>query len=169
MNLLTHTLLNRYVGNLTSGEDRNRNFVDYVFLKSFSHVAFPTAECEASKLDIPVQQHLENVLDEVRADRNLSSVSELGRDLHVWPDFHGNRSPVADPTLKGSISGLTIDTSVQNLALVYLAAVQAVAYGTKHIVQQMEKYRYFELFLRVVQLTVVTENTNLRRSITVEQ
>lgn len=25
-------------------------------------------------------------------------------DLHVWPDFHGNRSPLADPTLKGMVS-----------------------------------------------------------------
>lgn len=25
-------------------------------------------------------------------------------DLHVWPDFHGNRSPLADLTLKGMVS-----------------------------------------------------------------
>lgn len=25
-------------------------------------------------------------------------------DLHVWPDFHGNRSPLADVTLKGMVS-----------------------------------------------------------------
>jgi len=110
-----------------------------VFVKSCSHSAFPLAETEASKQKIAVQQFLENILEEIRLNRNLKDVSELTRDLHVWPDFHGNRSPIADPTLKGSISGLTIDSSVQNLALVYLATVQAVAYGTKHIVQQMEK------------------------------
>lgn len=27
-------------------------------------------------------------------------------DLHVWPDFHGNRSPLADLTLKGMVSDI---------------------------------------------------------------
>ena len=105
----------------------------------FSHVAFPKAESEAATRQLPVQQHLENVLEEVRRGRNLGNVSMLTRDLHIWPDFHGNRSPVADPTLKGSVVGLTIDSGTENLALMYLAAVQAVSYGTRHIVEQMER------------------------------
>lgn len=35
--------------------------------------------------------------------RNLKSVSFLTEDVHVWPDFHGNRSPIADPSLKGMV------------------------------------------------------------------
>lgn len=31
-------------------------------------------------------------------------VGSLTVDLHVWPDFHGNRSPLADLTLKGMVS-----------------------------------------------------------------
>lgn len=34
---------------------------------------------------------------------SLSAVDLLGSGLHVWPDFHGNRSPLADPTLKGMV------------------------------------------------------------------
>lgn len=34
-----------------------------------------------------------------------SAVDLLGSSLHVWPDFHGNRSPLADPTLKGMVRG----------------------------------------------------------------
>lgn len=37
-------------------------------------------------------------------DRGLDSVDRLTQDFHVYPDFHGNRSPVADPTLKGMVS-----------------------------------------------------------------
>ena len=103
-------------------------------------MAFSKAETEAAASQIPVQQYLENVLEEVRSRRNLEKVSVLTRDLHIWPDFHGNRSPVADPNLKGSVVGLTIDSGIENLALMYLAAVQAVAYGTRHIVEQMERY-----------------------------
>uniref|UniRef100_A0A4W6BZ69 FGGY carbohydrate kinase domain-containing protein n=1 Tax=Lates calcarifer TaxID=8187 RepID=A0A4W6BZ69_LATCA len=35
-----------------------------------------------------------------------SAVDLLGSSLHVWPDFHGNRSPLADPTLKGMVRAL---------------------------------------------------------------
>lgn len=33
------------------------------------------------------------------------------------------------------ISGLTLDTSEKQLALLYLATVQGIAYGTRHIVE----------------------------------
>lgn len=63
--------------------------------------------------------------------------AELTRDTHVLPYFHGNRSPRADPTLRGMISGLTLTDSADSLALLYLATVQAIAHGTRHIVDTM--------------------------------
>lgn len=59
--------------------------------------------------------------------KSLHDVSLLTKDFHVWPDFHGNRSPLADPTMKGMIVGLTINSSEENLALLYLATMQALA------------------------------------------
>ncbi|XP_034743181.1 FGGY carbohydrate kinase domain-containing protein isoform X2 [Etheostoma cragini] len=37
-----------------------------------------------------------------------TTVDLLASGLHVWPDFHGNRSPLADPTLKGMLGTLHI-------------------------------------------------------------
>lgn len=60
-------------------------------------------------------------------ERDLPSVHHLTQEFHVWPDYHGNRSPIADPNIKGMISGLTMSPTEDNLAITYLAFVQAIA------------------------------------------
>lgn len=80
-----------------------------------------------------------------RLDALASAVAfpaELTRELHVLPYFHGNRSPRADPTLRGMISGLRLTDSVDALALLYLATMQAIAHGTRHIVDAMNAGGY---------------------------
>ncbi|MBI4585880.1 MAG: FGGY-family carbohydrate kinase [Planctomycetes bacterium] len=64
---------------------------------------------------------------------------ELAEDFHILPYFHGNRSPRADPTLRGVVSGLILDRSLEAAALRYLAAIQAIAYGTRHIIEAMNQ------------------------------
>jgi FGGY-family pentulose kinase len=66
----------------------------------------------------------------------------LTSDLHVYPDFHGNRSPRADASLRGMVSGLRLSDSIDSLALLYLAAVQAIAHGTRHIIDEMNARGY---------------------------
>jgi D-ribulokinase len=61
------------------------------------------------------------------------------RDLHVLGDHHGNRSPRADPSARGSVVGLTLETGEDALARLYLATLQALAYGTRHIVARMNE------------------------------
>ncbi|XP_013869267.1 FGGY carbohydrate kinase domain-containing protein isoform X2 [Austrofundulus limnaeus] len=68
-----------------------------------------------------------------------SSVDLLGSSLHVCPDFHGNRSPLADPTLKGMLVGLSLSQTLDDLALLYLATIQALALGTLQILEAMKE------------------------------
>uniref|UniRef100_A0A7N6C096 FGGY carbohydrate kinase domain-containing protein n=1 Tax=Anabas testudineus TaxID=64144 RepID=A0A7N6C096_ANATE len=70
---------------------------------------------------------------------SCSAVDLLGSSLHVWPDFHGNRSPLADPTLKGMVIGLSLSQTLDDLAVLYLATVQALALGTLHILEAMKE------------------------------
>jgi D-ribulokinase len=66
----------------------------------------------------------------------------LTRDLHVLPDHHGNRSPRADPTLRGMVSGLKLNDTVDALALLYLATIQGIALGTRHILDALRAQGY---------------------------
>ncbi|XP_014203534.1 FGGY carbohydrate kinase domain-containing protein [Copidosoma floridanum] len=84
-----------------------------------------------------IQNYLSLLLKSIAKDKKLANVAYLTEDLHVWPDFHGNRSPLADPTLRGMISGLTLSTDEQSLAILYLATMQSLTYGTKHILESL--------------------------------
>jgi FGGY-family pentulose kinase len=59
--------------------------------------------------------------------------------LHVLADHHGNRSPRADPEARGSVVGLTLESGRDGLARLYLATLQALAYGTRHIIERMNQ------------------------------
>ncbi|XP_050098727.1 FGGY carbohydrate kinase domain-containing protein [Anopheles aquasalis] len=82
--------------------------------------------------------YLNTLLLRLAKERTAGSVHGLTIDLHVWPDFHGNRSPLADPNLTGMICGLRMTKDVESLALLYLALMQALAYGTRHILDVLQ-------------------------------
>lgn len=90
-----------------------------------THPAYNLAVENAGKLHI--FEYLNQVLNRMAKDQELKSVQFSTSDFHVWPDLHGNRSPLADSTIKGMICGLTISSSVENLAKTYLGFVQALS------------------------------------------
>jgi FGGY-family pentulose kinase len=61
--------------------------------------------------------------------------AELTHDLHLQPNVLGNRAPLADPTLRGGVSGWTLRDDPDDLAVWYLAALQSLAYATRHIIE----------------------------------
>ncbi|KAL6030896.1 hypothetical protein STEG23_032341, partial [Scotinomys teguina] len=62
------------------------------------HAAFPELQAKATARCQSIYAYLNNHLDSIK---KAQPVGFLTVDLHVWPDFHGNRSPLADLTLKG--------------------------------------------------------------------
>ncbi len=66
----------------------------------------------------------------------------LGERIHILPDFHGNRSPAADPHALGVISGLTLDASFDGLCTLYWRACVAIALGIRHVLEVMRDYGY---------------------------
>ncbi|UZJ51157.1 hypothetical protein CBS101457_000477 [Exobasidium rhododendri] len=82
---------------------------------------------------------LHSILDELMKARKVPTLSHLTYDLTIYPDLHGNRSPLADSTMRGLISGLKLDQSLTDLALKYFATLEAIALQTRHIIESMNK------------------------------
>ena len=55
----------------------------------------------------------------------------------MLPDFHGNRSPLADPHALGVISGLTLDASFDSLCRLYWRTCVGIALGVRHILETL--------------------------------
>jgi FGGY-family pentulose kinase len=69
-------------------------------------------------------------------------IAFLTQDIHMLPYFHGNRSPRANPTLTGTLTGLKLSRTPEDMALHYLATLQAIALGTRHIIETMNQSGY---------------------------
>ncbi|KAJ7537403.1 hypothetical protein O6H91_11G004900 [Diphasiastrum complanatum] len=100
-----------------------------------NHAAAPLLANRAASQRISIFELLNGILEKLAADPAVPFLGALTKDLHVLPDFHGNRSPLADPKARGAICGLTLDSTEVSLAVLYLAAIQSIAYGTRHIVE----------------------------------
>lgn len=121
------------------GQSATGALIDHVI---HSHAAAAALGREAKKEGKSIYEALNARLDVLARTEKAPFPAALTQDLHVQPDFHGNRSPLADPTLRGVISGLTLSATPDDLARQYLAAVQAVAYGTRHILEEMNRKGY---------------------------
>lgn len=67
---------------------------------------------------------------------------DLAGRMHVLPDFHGNRSPLADPHAVGVVSGLTLDASFDSLCRLYWRTAVAIALGTRHVLDALNANGY---------------------------
>ncbi|KAJ4953932.1 hypothetical protein NE237_030764 [Protea cynaroides] len=119
------------------GQSATGALLDYVVE---NHVAAPHLANRAASQKISIFELLNRILESMMDDLKAPFLSALTKDIHVLPDFHGNRSPIADPKSKGMVCGLTLDTSERQLALLYLATVQGIAYGTRHIVEHCNSH-----------------------------
>lgn len=64
----------------------------------------------------------------------------LAEEIQVLPDFHGNRSPYADPHARGAIIGLSLDYSFDTLCRVYWRTAVAITLGLRQILDHLERH-----------------------------
>src|SRR6266404_3528670 len=73
---------------------------------------------------------------------SLSGAVRLARELHVVPDFLGNRSPLADPNARGAVIGLDLSDDYDSLLTLYVATLNGLAQGIGQIMRALERGGY---------------------------
>ena len=104
-----------------------------------THPVFNQATSISESYHTNIYEYLNEHLKEMVQEQQAPSMSYLARHLFFYGDLWGNRSPIADPNMTGSIFGLTSDKSVDGLAVYYYATLEFIALQTKQIVETMNK------------------------------
>jgi D-ribulokinase len=103
------------------------------------HPFYPAAVEEAARRGLAVLDLLES---QALSGVDASHAALLARDLHILPEFLGNRSPFADPAAKAVLAGLALDASREGLLRLYLAGLCGLAYGAAQILEALAARGY---------------------------
>lgn len=100
-----------------------------------SHPAWPEAMAAAETAGLSLLDFLERRI--VVGLEHPAQAVWLARDLHVLPEFLGNRSPHADPEVRAVIAGLDLDQDLDSLARLFIAGLCGLAYGLAEVIGAM--------------------------------
>ncbi|KAH7888170.1 hypothetical protein F5I97DRAFT_2014782 [Phlebopus sp. FC_14] len=116
------------------GQSSTGQLIDFVIT---THTAYPELQERAKKEQKNIHQVLLEVLEKLRRENDVETYAELTKDIHFYPDFHGNRSPIADPRMRGAIIGLELDASLSDLSRKYYLTLEGIALQTRHIIESL--------------------------------
>lgn len=104
-----------------------------------THPAFTELSHLSDAANISKFDYLNSRLETLVQQREERSVVSLARHLFFYGDYHGNRSPIADASMRAAIIGQSMDNSIDDLAITYLGACEFIAQQTRQIVDTMCK------------------------------
>ncbi|MDU4691258.1 MAG: FGGY-family carbohydrate kinase [Serratia marcescens] len=119
------------------GQSATGALIDHVIQ---SHPCYPELLTQAKTQGQTIYEVLNAILRRMAGEPE--NIAFLTQDIHMLPYFHGNRSPRANPTLTGILTGLKLSRTPEDMALHYLATIQAIALGTRHIIETMNHSGY---------------------------
>ncbi|EON68496.1 hypothetical protein W97_07706 [Coniosporium apollinis CBS 100218] len=103
------------------------------------HPAYNQAVSQVQTFKTNIYDFLNGHLRGMQAKISAPSISYLGRHFFFYGDLFGNRSPIADPSMCGSVVGLSSDKSLDSLALYYYGVMEFIALQTLQIITTMNK------------------------------
>jgi D-ribulokinase len=98
-----------------------------------SHPAYKEAVEAARAAGLEVLDYLERRI--VSRFAKPGEAALLARDIHVLPEFLGNRSPYADPDSRAIVAGLDLDTDIGSMERLFVAGLCGLAYGLADVVE----------------------------------
>ncbi|KAJ3975946.1 Pentulose kinase [Lentinula raphanica] len=116
------------------GQSSTGQLIDFMIK---THPAYPRLQKMAEEQKSNIFAVLQDLLQKMKKENGVESLTELTKDMHFYPDLHGNRSPIADPRMRGSFVGLALDDGLNDLARKYNVTLEAIALQTRHIVDEM--------------------------------
>lgn len=105
-----------------------------------SHPCYATLRDQGKAQGKTIYEVLNDLLRKMAGEPE--KIAFLTRDIHMLPYLHGNRSPRANPNLTGILTGLKLSRTPEDMALHYLATIQAIALGARHIIETMNQTGY---------------------------
>ncbi|KIY67282.1 Pentulose kinase [Cylindrobasidium torrendii FP15055 ss-10] len=118
------------------GQSSTGQLIDFMLT---THASYPKLVELGKERNKNIHIVLQELLEELRVRDKVESLTELTKDLHFYPDLHGNRSPLADSRMRGSLVGITLDSGVHDLARKYNVTIESIALQTRHIVEDMNQ------------------------------
>ncbi|KZT12662.1 Pentulose kinase [Laetiporus sulphureus 93-53] len=116
------------------GQSSTGQLIDFMIT---THPAYPRLKQIAEEQKTNIHEVLQNELNKLCEENGVETWTELTKDMHFYPDLHGNRSPIADPRMRGMLMGLALDDGLGDLARKFNLTLEAIALQTRHIVDEM--------------------------------
>jgi D-ribulokinase len=98
-----------------------------------SHPAYGEAVAVARAVGMEIPEFLEHRI--VSRVTSLGQAAVFARDIHVLPEFLGNRSPFADPYSRAVVAGMDLDVDIGSMERLFVAGLCGLAYGLADVVE----------------------------------
>jgi D-ribulokinase len=103
-----------------------------------SHPAHGEAVAVARAAGMEIPEFLERRI--VSRVTNLGEAALFARDIHVLPEFLGNRSPFADPDARAVVAGMDLDADIGSMERLFVSGLCGLAYGLADVVDAFRSH-----------------------------
>jgi D-ribulokinase len=103
-----------------------------------THPAYNEAVATACAQGTEILEFLERRI--VSRAQNPGEAALFARDIHVLPEFLGNRSPFADPHSRAIVAGMDLDTDIGSMERLFVAGLCGLAYGLADVVDAFRSH-----------------------------
>jgi D-ribulokinase len=103
-----------------------------------SHPAYNEAIAAAHAQGVGILEFLERRI--VSRSKSTGEAALFARDIHVLPEFLGNRSPFADPDSRAIVAGMDLDVDIGSMERLFVGGLCGLAYGLADVVEAFRSH-----------------------------